>query len=661
MNRYLTILFVLTFSIQNSFSQEIFTKTFGGKANEHAMSVIQTKDGEYVVAGFTFSYGKGKSDIWVMKLDRYGEKIWQRYLGSKGLDWPNALIETRDGNYVIAGYSRDDDTHLSDAWIFQLNEYGEGMWSKTFGGESDDVAKAIIQTSDGGFAVTGFTYSNSRGESDVWLLRLNAVGEELWQKNYGGKGTEMGYSIMETQDDGFLIGGYQSYDSVNKADMLIVKTDRKGKGVWRRALKSRGNDIVESVLETPRGDFLIGGWAYMPEKGDLDAKLAKMGPGGKILWERTYGGKGKDAIYDMEFAPEGGIILAGQTGSFGPSSDVWIFHTDNEGRMDWQKRSKGDKNDYGHALALANDGGFVIAGGTKSYSAKGSDMVLMKTDPKGNFGNGPVEVENIMTNNGQQEVRTTPDIFKPNLYILAIGISSYDDESINLKYAHTDARTVSQKFLKQKGKLYNKVEIKRLENEDASLENIRRGISWLEREATQKDLIVIFISSHGALDNKGNMYILPNDFDSNNLFATALNIRDLTEGMNGTPCKKLIFLDACHSGQSGYDLLQFASIKALDLNRAVDELVNKEPGVTVMTSSSGKEFSYENPRWGHGAFSKAILEGLNGAANFNNDRIINLMELNLYVTDRVKELTGGRQHPFTPINLFGDIPLFSLD
>ena len=90
-------------------------------------------------------------------------------------------------------------------------------------------------------------------------------------------------------------------------------------------------------------------------------------------------------------------------------------------------------------------------------------------------------------------------------------------------------------------------------------------------------------------------------------------------------------------------------------------MVDATAGVTVMTSSSGNEFSYENPRWGHGAFSKAILEGLNGSADFNNDRTISLLELNLFVTERVKELTNGRQHPFTPINLFGDVPLFVLD
>lgn len=662
MNRLFFYFFAALLMWSDVFSQETFTKIYGGKQDEHAMSVIQSRDGNYVMAGFTFSYGKGKSDVWVMKVDRYGEEIWRRFLGTQDFDWVNAMVETRDGNYVIAGYTRNSNAGQSDAWIFQLNQFGEGMWSKTYGGVFDEEAKSITQTADGGFAVTGFTYSNSKGESDVWLLRLNAVGEQLWEETYGGQGVEMGYSIVETRDSGFLIGGYQSYDTVNRADMLLIKVDRKGKGLWRRALRSPGNDIAEVVQETPQGEYIAGGWAFMPEKGDLDGKVVKLTSGGKVLWERTYGGDGKDAFYDMIPASGGGFIFSGQTGSFSKTSDVWILCIAPDGNMLWQKRSDGGQNDYGHCITQANDGGFVIAGGTKSYKAEGADMYLLKTDARGNFGDGPFQAETITPDtNTRPEISSQPDIFKPNLYILAMGVSEYEDPSVSLSYAHSDAAALADKFASLEGTLYNKVQVRKYLNKEATLFNIKSGISWLEKEATQKDMILVFISSHGALDNKGNLYILPTDFDANNLFATALNIRDLTEGMNGTPCKKLIFLDACHSGQSGYDLFEFASIKATHINKAVDELMEKEPGVTVMTSSSGKEFSYENPLWKHGAFTKAILEGLNGGADFNKDRVINLFELNLYVTERVKELTGGKQHPFTPINLFGDIPLFVLD
>jgi uncharacterized caspase-like protein len=170
----------------------------------------------------------------------------------------------------------------------------------------------------------------------------------------------------------------------------------------------------------------------------------------------------------------------------------------------------------------------------------------------------------------------------------------------------------------------------------------------------------MYFSSHGALDNKGNLYILPHDFSPVSLFATALNIKDITSGVNGTPCKKLIFMDACHSGEAGADMLEFASIKDAGIDEVARQISDAEPGVTIMTSSTGKEYSYERTSWGHGAFSKAILEGLKGLADYNHDKVIVFNELNLYVSERVKELTKGKQHPFTPLNLFGNIPVFSL-
>ena len=660
----LIVAFFLSAAYSGLVAQESFTHTFGGKKDEHGTAVVQTRDGGYAVTGFTYSYGKGKSDIWVMKLDAGGNQMWRKFIGTKENDWAYDLVETRDGNFVIAGHTRNSESGKSNAWVFQLNRHGEQMWSHRYGGEDGDYAKAVKQTLDGGFVVAGFTATDSKGKSDIWLLRLNATGDELWQKRFGGIGIEKAYDVIETRDEGFLIGGYQLYDrEKNLADMLLVKTDRHGSGLWRRVIKNAGNDVVEAVLETEGGNYLAAGWGHSDRSKSLDGKLVKVSPGGKVIWEQEYGGENKDALYDLKADRNGGYMLVGQTASFDMTDDVWTVRVSRNGREIAQRHTKGDKRDYGRALTATKDGGFLLVGGTESYSNGGVDICLFKLDPGGNFADGPFNSEGVVVLQDKQEVNTDPgnSIYKPNLYILSVGVSSYEDPSVSLTYAHTDAAAVARKFASLEGKLFNKVEMKQFMNNDASLINIRTGISWLERQATQKDMILIFISAHGALDHKGNLYILPTDFDAHNLFATALNIRDLTEGMNGTPCKKLIFLDACHSGQSGYDLLEFASIKAVNLNKAVEELVNKEPGVTVMTSSSGKEFSYENPKWGHGAFTKAILEGLNGSADFNQDKVINLMELNLYVMERVKKLTDGRQHPYIPINLFGDIPLFILD
>lgn len=671
MKKYCFLLLMVPFAALSLVAQPTFTKTFGGEQDEHALAVVQTRDGEYVLAGFTHSYGAGKSDIWVMKLGVDGSEKWRKYYGKSDFDWANTLIETREGNYVLAGYSKDEVTGANNAWILQLDTHGSLMWEKSYGGEKADEIKSIVQTRDGGFALGGFSHSFGKGKSDVWLLRLDPKGDVLWKKTYGGPGVERANSIIETFDGGYILAGFTTSFGNGKADMIMMRTDANGKSLWRKNYGGQGNDVAEVVRETPDGEYLLAGWTASEGQGSLDAKLMRIDGKGKVIWEKIYGDTDKDAIYDLSVTRDGGMIMTGQTSSYGAkASALWILKTNSKGKLQWQKRSNGDKDDYGHAVVQTRDGGYIVAGASKSYTRGGSDMWVMKTNSRGDAAAAPEpelyaqdgRPEEPVAGRNETNASSDPgDIFKPNLYILSIGISDYRDESANLTFAHSDAAAVADQFAKLEGSLFNRVEVRKLLNEDATLVNIKTGISWVERQATQKDMVLIFISSHGALDNKGNLYILPNDFNAYNLFATGLNIKDLTEGMNGTPCKKLILLDACHSGQSGFDLLEFASIKAINLNKIVEELVNKEPGVTVMTSSSGKEYSYENPKWGHGAFTKALLEGLQGSADFNSDQVIRLLELNLYVTERVKELTGGKQHPYTPINLFGDIPLFILD
>ncbi len=646
-------------------AQYTFTQTYGGERDERAMSVIQTKSGDYVLAGATSSFGNGKTDVLVVRVDEQGNELWKKHLGGTHFDWANSITETRAGNFIVAGYSQDEKTKTQNAWVFLLDQSGRGIWSHKYGGEKADEAKTVIQTSDGGFAVAGFSHSYGKGKSDVWLLRLNASGEEIWQKTYGGSEIERAYAIQETDEGDFIMAGFTQSFGNGKADILVLKVNKNGKGIWKKNYGGKENEAVESLAITQDGDIMLAGWSASGSQGELEGIIMRLDKKGNPRWKKSYGQAGNDSFHAIKKIDDG-FALVGTTSNTGDdAAQIWLMKIDKEGEMIWQKRSSGEEHDYGYGLALASDRGFVVAGSTNSYSKGGSDMLLIKTDEYGNFYTQPepsISTELIADNTKAADLsEEESNFYKPNLYILSIGVSEYQDSNINLTFAHKDASAVADRFSTLEGSLFNKVEMKKLTNEDASLFNIKTGISWLEQQATQKDVILIFISSHGALDHKGNLYILPNDFNAYNLFATALNIRDITEGTNGVPCKKLVFLDACHSGQSGNDLLEFGNAKAVNVNKVVEELMSKQPGVTVMTSSSGKEYSYENPNWGHGAFTKAILEGLDGQADINQNQVITLMELEYFVGERVKELTGGRQHPYTPIKLSGNIPLYILE
>ncbi len=238
----------------------------------------------------------------------------------------------------------------------------------------------------------------------------------------------------------------------------------------------------------------------------------------------------------------------------------------------------------------------------------------------------------------------TDDIYKPNLYLLAIGVSSYKLSEYDLDFAHKDAMGLAEVFGQQKGTLYRTVQTRVLTDRDATRDNVLEGLDWLLAESTQKDLSIIFVAGHGLKDERGNYYFLPYDGNPDKLRRTAVKWFDFQDVLNGLPSKVVLMADTCHSGS-----ITGKRRGNTDMTDALRELLNAESGVVVMTASTGREQSREHPEWGHGAFTKAIIEGFEGRANYNKDETIDIKELDLFVTDRVKELTKGTQHPMTEI------------
>jgi hypothetical protein len=236
------------------------------------------------------------------------------------------------------------------------------------------------------------------------------------------------------------------------------------------------------------------------------------------------------------------------------------------------------------------------------------------------------------------------DLYKPNLYILAIGVSDYQYADYNLDMAHKDAEAIADAFDTQRGALYQTVSTRLLTNQAATQDNILDGLDWILKESTQKDLSLLFVAGHGFKDERGNYYFLPHDADPERLRRTGVLWFNFQDVLTNLPSKVVFMVDTCHSGS-----ITGKRRSVTDLTDALRDLVHAESGVVVMTASTGREVSVEHPDWGHGAFTKAILEGLEGQANYNNDRTIDIKELDLFITNRVKELTQGSQHPTTEI------------
>ena len=231
-------------------------------------------------------------------------------------------------------------------------------------------------------------------------------------------------------------------------------------------------------------------------------------------------------------------------------------------------------------------------------------------------------------------------IYKPNLYILSIGVSKYKNPEYNLDVADKDARSFVRLFKNFQGTIYNKVITKTLTNEEANKDNILDALDWLSSEVTQKDVAMIFIAGHGINDDKGKYYFLPYNANLKHLRRTSVKWNDITDTIEDIPGKILVFADTCHSGN-------IAGTRR-DVTSAVKSIIDSSNGAIIFTATTGSGYSYENSKWGHGAFTKAILDGIGKfKADYNQDNIITIKELDLFITNDVKKLTDGKQKPTT--------------
>ena len=235
------------------------------------------------------------------------------------------------------------------------------------------------------------------------------------------------------------------------------------------------------------------------------------------------------------------------------------------------------------------------------------------------------------------------EMLKPKLYAVVIGVSQYDSPDLKLKYAAQDAKDFAAALRRQEGGLYGKVDVRLITDADARRDDIVDALEWLEGEVTARDVGMVFMAGHGVTDNKQRFYYLPVDADMDKLRSTAVSRDDLLSTMSGLAGKAMMFIDACHSA-SGLKGEQTRGADA-DITQVVNELSSAENGVVMFASSTGRQLSIESDNWKNGAFTEALIDGLSGGADFVKDGKLTISELDLYLSDRVKQLTDKRQAP----------------
>ncbi len=244
-------------------------------------------------------------------------------------------------------------------------------------------------------------------------------------------------------------------------------------------------------------------------------------------------------------------------------------------------------------------------------------------------------------------------MIKPKLYVLAVGVSQYADKDLTLQFASKDAKDFAEALLKQQGGLYRDVVVKVITDEKATRDEIMDGFDWISKETTSKDVAMIFLAGHGVNDSGGVYYYLPVNTDLEKLRRTGVLFAEMKNTVASLAGKTILFIDTCHAGN-----VMGARAVAPDITGVVNELASAENGAVVFASSTGKQYSFEDPNWGNGAFTKAVVEGINGKADYTGKGRITINMLDLYISERVKELTKGKQTPATAKpNTIPDFPL----
>jgi len=346
-------------------------KTFGGAGDDMFTAVRQTADGGYICVGNTNSYGAG-GDVYLVKTDSAGNKEWQQTFGGSSLDTAGDVQQTADNGYIVAGYFNLQ----QDACLIKTTSNGNLEWQKTFscGGSGVDMAHYVQQTSDGGYIFVGVTRSGGAGGVDIYLVRTDSDGNEVWHKTFGGSATdEYANCVQQTADGGYIIVGDTRGSS--GIDLYLIKTDSNGNEVWHKTFASGSGYTVQ---QTTDGGYIITGISdYLT--GHDDVLLLKTDSSGNLEWDKTFGGSSVEHGQEVQQTSDGGYIVSGYTNSFGAGGyDAYLRKTDSAGNLEWDKTFGGTLFDHFTSVQQTSDGGYIAAGRTCSYGDASGDAYLVK-------------------------------------------------------------------------------------------------------------------------------------------------------------------------------------------------------------------------------------------------------------------------------------------
>jgi len=408
-------------------------KNYGGSGSETAQSIITTNDGGYAILGYTNSTDgdiQGKTlavnDYWLIKLDANGEMQWNKTYGGSKDDRGQSVIQTRDGGYAIVGYAMSSDGDGSnnegfhDNWILKLNNSGDIEWERSFGFAGHDHSYDLVQTEDDGFFFVGFldvvssggAGSTSKGNAitqhgvgEFWGTRLDATGNLVWRRYFGGTNNDRAHSVVQANDGGFIMAGFSESGDTDISlakgsyDFWVVKVDAKGELVWERSFGGTGIEVSYDIAQTGDDAYVVTGHSFSNDgdisesHGESDVWLIKINDNGELLWERSYGGSGFDTAQSVSLTDDGGFLISGNSKSTdlvisknAGENDMWVLKTDKNGDLEWQANFGGSGIDAAYDAIQDNQQRILVVGSSPSsdfptIQNKGqSDVIIFRLE-----------------------------------------------------------------------------------------------------------------------------------------------------------------------------------------------------------------------------------------------------------------------------------------
>ncbi|HKR06942.1 MAG TPA: T9SS type A sorting domain-containing protein [Bacteroidia bacterium] len=404
MKKVLTASFILFLFIRQPVCSQVainIQKNFGGSSNDFPgnHSLINTNDGGYAIGGTAsssdgdVSFNHGGNDYWLVKLDSNYNLQWEKTYGGSLSDWLYSTIQTSDGGFLMTGYTNSNNGNvtghhgLSDYWVVKTDPAGNLQWQKTLGGSNVDYGSDAVETYDGGFAVAGYSSSIDGdvsvplGQADYWLVKLDASGNILWDKSYGGSNADNARSIIQAHDSCLVISGSAgSNDSdvtgyLGGWDFWIVKTDPNGILLWEKSLGGNTEDYNSKVIEASDNGFVLSGSTksntnYVSgNHGGKDAWMVKIDSAGNFQWQRCSGGILNDEFMNVIETADQGYIASGAAFSIDGDlsfnhgySDQWVVKTDSAGNLLWQRPVGGTTSDNAFDIIQNSKGRYVTTG-----------------------------------------------------------------------------------------------------------------------------------------------------------------------------------------------------------------------------------------------------------------------------------------------------------